>query len=78
MNIMKFNIQSREKYTVNTDPQRRCYNGCNFFEEVKWSDWRHLNSTKTREEAIESVKLWQSIPMGQRKVEFRYKENHGI
>lgn len=34
-----FTIEVRRKVTVNTDPQGRCYNGCHFSSELRWSDW---------------------------------------
>lgn len=33
------NIESRHRILVNTDPQRRCYNGCHAKLEFHWSDW---------------------------------------
>lgn len=32
-------VYIRRKTVVNTDPQRRCYNGCNYSERVDYSDW---------------------------------------
>ena len=75
---MAFDIQSREQYVVNTDPQRRCYNGCNFSEEKVWSEWLPLGTVKTKEEAEESVARWRAIPMGYRVCEFRFIELKGV
>lgn len=69
-----FEIQSREQFVVNTDPQRRCYNGCNFSEGKVWSAWAPLYSLKTRAEAEESVARWAAMPRGQRVCEFRFVE----
>jgi hypothetical protein len=66
-----FNIQSRERFMVNTDPQRRCYDGCNYSEEPRWAEWRDLTSYETLVDAQESLERWGSIPMGHRIVEFR-------
>lgn len=73
--VMKLVIQSREQFEVNTDPQRRCYDGCHARSEWRWSEWRDLYTVKTQEEAEESLKSWRSIPMGARRVEFRCVED---
>ena len=39
-------IQYREHVLVNTDPQRRCYNGCHFKSEVVWSSWTTVDTCK--------------------------------
>lgn len=58
---MKYRIYGRRLTEVNTDPQRRCYNGCHFSSEWIWSDWYHLGTVKTEQEAIESVALWKEV-----------------
>lgn len=68
---MTYEIQSREKHEYNTDPQRRCYNGCHFSSEWRWGERRSLGSVSTPAEAEESLARWRSIPMGARVVEFR-------
>jgi hypothetical protein len=37
---MAAKIYIRTRTVVNTDPQRRCYNGCNFSERVDLGEWR--------------------------------------
>ena len=32
-------IYIRRGVTINTDPQRRCYNGCHFSSETHWEPW---------------------------------------
>lgn len=71
---MAFDVQSREKFEHNTDPQRRCYDGCHFSSEWRWSDWHPLYTVETKREADESLASWRSIPMGVRVVEFRAVE----
>ena len=71
---MPFLVQSREKHEHNTDPQRRCYNGCHFSSERRWAEWETLSTAKTAEEAEERLISWRRIPMGSRKVEFRAVE----
>ncbi len=69
---MKYQVQSREKLVRNTDPQRRCYNGCNFSEETWWTEWSPLYDLSTEEEAKESVESWTKMPRGTRVCEYRY------
>jgi hypothetical protein len=44
MNTFKFAVFCRKKITINTDPQRRCYDGCNFSEKAVWSEWKWVLS----------------------------------
>jgi hypothetical protein len=37
-------IHVRSQHLVNTDPQRRCYNGCHFSSKLQWSGWEHLET----------------------------------
>lgn len=32
-------LYTRRKILINTDPQRRCYNGCHAKSELVWSQW---------------------------------------
>lgn len=46
---MTATIYSRKKTVINTDPQRRCYNGCNFSERIEYSEWELYQVWDTRE-----------------------------
>jgi hypothetical protein len=71
----KFLIQSREQFECNTDPQRRCYDGCHFSSEWQWTEWYTLYSLPTAEEAEESRASWQSLANSSgRRLEYRVKE----
>ena len=35
-------LYTRQRILVNTDPQRRCYNGCHFSSEWQWTPWEVL------------------------------------
>lgn len=37
-------ILTRHQELINTDPQRRCYNGCHAKSELIWTDWEVLES----------------------------------
>ena len=53
-------IHVRRKLLVNTDPQRRCYNGCHFSCETQWSDWEYLE--RWPEEKIKDrLKFWTDL-----------------
>ncbi len=52
-------VQFRRKIVENTDPQRRCYNGCNFSERVFWSEWEDLVYLGTKEEAEASAESFR-------------------
>lgn len=71
-----FAVQSREQREYNTDPQRRCYNGCHFSSEWRWTEWRTLYDVRTREEAEESVANWRALALTAkpRVLEYRYLE----
>lgn len=56
---MTFIVQIRSGRIVNTDPQRRCYNGCHFSSRTDWEDWRHWAEVPTLEDAERQVRLFQ-------------------
>ena len=66
---MKYRIYARESYMENTDPQRRCYDGCNFKEEKQWTAWSPLGLCQDKEEADASVASWKRI--GRKACEFK-------
>lgn len=51
-------IMQRNKILINTDPQRRCYNGAHFSSELVWSEWEAL---ETCEDAEDRIKFWQDL-----------------
>jgi len=51
---MTAEIWIRSRTVVNTDPRRRCYNGCNYSERVDFGEWRLFQTWDTVEFA-ESV-----------------------
>mgnify|MGYP000721130010 CR=1 FL=1 len=34
-----YELHIRRGYLVNTDPQRRCYNGCHASSRIEWGSW---------------------------------------
>lgn len=70
---MTFRTWVRESYMANTDPQRRCYDGCNFSEEKRWTEWQPLTlAGDTREEAEKSLASWKYI--GRKTCQFELRE----
>lgn len=53
---MPAEIWMRSKVVINTDPQRRCYNGCNFSERIEYGDWRLFQTWDTVEFAEQVAK----------------------
>lgn len=44
-----FTIYIRDRTIVNTDPERRCYNGCNYSEKIQYGEWRVFQTWGTLE-----------------------------
>lgn len=59
-----YEVWFRKHINVNTDPQRRCYNGCNFSEENVWTEWQYLADYASERDAKEAVATFQSINPG--------------
>lgn len=53
-------IYNRKKVTVNTDPQRRCYDGCHFSSEEVWTEWK-LFEPVTEESAERRLAFWRGL-----------------
>ena len=56
-------IMQRKKIFVNTDPQKRCYDGCFFSYEYHWSAWEHFATPKP-EQAEDSLAWWRELNAG--------------
>lgn len=68
--MSEFSVMVRMKIALNTDPQRRCYNGCRFSEKTIWSEGERIVDAPTCEEAEESARTYKLInPNRQYKVE---------
>jgi hypothetical protein len=50
----------RQQVEVNTDPQRRCYDGANYSSAMVWTEWV-LIGPYSREDAESSMKTFQDI-----------------
>lgn len=68
-------IQHRKHIVVNTDPQRRCYNGVHAKSELQWTTWGELCSV-TPDSAERRLKFWRdlnaySVSVGGARCEYR-------
>lgn len=53
-----FVIRMRRHIEVNTDPQRRCYNGCHAKSEIVQTEWTILERVSTLEKVEKRLKFW--------------------
>ncbi len=61
MTAVTHEVWFRKKVAINTDPQRRCYDGCNFSERVEWTAWGRIVGLPSREDALESARTYKEI-----------------
>lgn len=54
-------IEMRRQVIVNTDPQRRCYNGCNFSEELRWTGWGVVDFDIHEERVEQRLEFWREL-----------------
>lgn len=54
-------LRMRKQQLVNTDPQRRCYNGAYFSSEMQWTPWEVLDSELPPEKAESALKFWREL-----------------
>ena len=71
-------LETRRRILINTDPQRRCYNGCHYSSELIWTPWEVLEY----DIKPDRIKFWEDLnkyAVSQRgeeaKREFRVIEN---
>lgn len=57
----KYEIHRRDRMEINTDPQRRCYNGCHAKSELVWKTWEVLDYAKDDEQAERKMKFWREL-----------------
>ncbi len=46
---------------MNTDPQRRCYNGCHAKSEMQWAAWEDLNLHVSEDTVEDKLKFWRDL-----------------
>ena len=58
---MKFTVWFRRKVEINTDPQKRCYDGCYFSSKMEWTKWSSICSYSTENFAKDSAATFKRI-----------------
>ena len=54
-------IEQRKRVLVNTDPQRRCYNGCHAKSELQWTAWESIDSARNTEHGVVRLTFWREL-----------------
>ena len=57
----KFTLWVRKLVEVNTDPQRRCYDGCHARSELQWTAWGEVYSLSSKESLEDSCRVFKEI-----------------
>jgi hypothetical protein len=60
LKLPKVIIEKRQAYEINTDSQKRCYNGCHFSSEIVWSHWTIFERT-TEKDAVKRLEFWREL-----------------
>lgn len=55
------NIKTRKRILINTDPQRRCYNGCHYSSDLIWSSWGVLEYEVPEDRLEDRLKFWREL-----------------
>ena len=55
------NIEVRNQVLVNTDPQRRCYNGCHYSYELQWTTWRVIDFNIAEDHVEDRLLFWRDL-----------------
>lgn len=58
---MIYTLECRKQIEVNTDPQRRCYNGVHAKSEMVWTEWYDLYDIRSEQDAQDSIELYRRI-----------------
>lgn len=54
-------IQRRKRRLINTDPLRRCYDGCHFSSELVWGEWEDLAFDIPEENIEHKLSWWRDL-----------------
>ena len=56
-----YTIYSRSRRVVNTDPQRRCYNGVHYKWEYQWGSWDLLVVDVKARDLSDRLRFWREL-----------------
>lgn len=59
--MKRLELRMRKKRLINTDPQRRCYNGCHFSSKLVWTPWEVFDSNVKPEKVEDTLKFWREL-----------------
>lgn len=76
---MRLQLETRKQIEINTDPQRRCYDGCHFSSELSWTEWDWLEYDVNPEDVENRLKFWRelneySVSVGRKPSQYRIVE----
>ena len=54
-------IEQRSLVLVNTDPLRRCYDGCHYSSELRWTEWVAFESGIPDAQIEERLVFWREL-----------------
>ena len=58
---MTYTVEIRKYVEVNTDPHRRCYNGCHFSSEIRALPWEAIESGVRQERVEDKLRFWREL-----------------
>jgi len=61
MSEYRLQLEQRRLRSVNTDPQRRCYNGCHAKSELQWTEWDWLDYDVPPDRVDAKLKFWREL-----------------
>jgi len=56
-----YTIEARKRITVNTDPMKRCYNGCHYSSETSWTNWERLELEIPEDKIEKRLTFWRGL-----------------
>lgn len=56
-----YNLYTRKRVLINTDPQKRCYNGAYYSYRYDWTPWELLVPDVREEEKERTLKYWMEL-----------------
>lgn len=56
-----YRIEMQSQVLVNTDPQRRCYNGCHAKSELRRTEWEVLETSWPEDQIERRLTFWREL-----------------
>ena len=57
----RIQLETTKLRRINTDPQRRCYNGCHAKSELVWDTWDWLEWNVSPDKVEERLRFWRDL-----------------